>query len=316
MKEAAEGQGEGSPVAFHSSHEVVDVNPDTATITFAGGEKIQGDAVIGADSTHPVIRENISDTDSGASKIPLNSFRFMLNRKQAHCITGAEDLFNTPGQINIWLHSNRVLTGHPSAGKDELTFVGIYSHDVNIFKDSIDKKAALVKLYECFDGQILDLIKSAETESIVSEPLAEFDCPSKLVNNRLAVVGDAACHPLYAQTFDIAFAIEDAACLAAVLSRDIKANEVSQRLNLYQRSRQERLSKIIELTRQWAHDGFSLDQGTLPHYSSNPSARSLTFLKLQISYSKFLIMMNGTIRLILSAKTLGPLTQKFTIANQ
>ena len=45
-------EGEGTPSVLHTASRIVDVDPETATVTMKSGEEVRGDVIIGADGIH------------------------------------------------------------------------------------------------------------------------------------------------------------------------------------------------------------------------------------------------------------------------
>jgi 2-polyprenyl-6-methoxyphenol hydroxylase-like FAD-dependent oxidoreductase len=52
LKKAATGKGVGKPAVLKTSRKVLEVDPHTATLVFADGEKLSADLVVGADGIY------------------------------------------------------------------------------------------------------------------------------------------------------------------------------------------------------------------------------------------------------------------------
>lgn len=50
--------GKGAPVKLSTSSQIVEVDPEKATIKLQSGETVQGDLIIGADGVHVSPNEN------------------------------------------------------------------------------------------------------------------------------------------------------------------------------------------------------------------------------------------------------------------
>ena len=111
-------------------------------------------------------------------------------------------------------------------------------------------KKALLDVYADFDESARALLSKSDPASLKVWQLLDMETLPTWVNNKLALLGDAA-HPfLPHQGQGGGQAIEDAAALAVVLPLGTRADEVAERLKLYETCRYERAHRIQEYTRQ------------------------------------------------------------------
>ncbi|KAF2724111.1 FAD/NAD(P)-binding domain-containing protein [Polychaeton citri CBS 116435] len=223
LKELAlSDQGAGNPVHLHTGSRIASVGAETVTVHFENGTSTQGDVILGADGVHSLTRKAIAgDTlqpfDSGKS-----AFRMLVPRDVLLAdpqTAGYNTMMNLAGIHPSELSpatNNEGSNWHFQAGKDNLL----------TFFDSFGPGAQL-KLWRLLDMDKMD----------------------SFVKGRLAVLGDAA-HPfLPYQTQGGAQAVEDAMYIAAVLPQGTTPAEITERLELYNRCRYERLHMVQLVTR-------------------------------------------------------------------
>ena len=204
------------------------------------------------------------------------------------------------GQLIIWYGQDRRVIMYPCDANRQLNFVCIHPREESdvdqasgewllLETDSTQRltkqpgwsteanKIKLLEVYKDFDPSLIALLDKAEAKSLKAWELLDMDVLSTWVNDRLALLGDAA-HPflprkcprtrqrgkksdskLYLTEFvdqgqGAGCAMEDAAALAVVLQRGVKAEEVPERLRLYEKIRMERANRVQEYSRLAGRD--------------------------------------------------------------
>lgn len=158
-------------------------------------------------------------------------------------------------------------------------------------------KERMLGIYKHFDSSIRAIIGRAEDPNVWK--LLDMDKMPSFVNEKLALIGDAA-HPfLPHQGQGGGQAIEDAVALAALLPLGTSSQEIPERLQLYNDCRYERSHKIQEFTRlagrdasEFAADGKKLDMMEYQMYNFGHDAWDHATKKLQ----KLLASQDPTIR--------------------
>lgn len=106
-----------------------------------------------------------------------------------------------------------------------------------------------------FHPTILSLIKKCDTETLKVYPLFDASTLPTFVSGRLALIGDAA-HPFTPFIGQGgATALEDAVSIGVLLSSSISRAEVPERLQLYNKARYERATRIQGYSRTAGGDG-------------------------------------------------------------
>ena len=182
------------------------------------------------------------------------------------------------GQFYTWLGKDRRLVMYPYANNTMMNFVAIYPSDES---EAIDKelnqgrrKDLLLKLFSSFGEKEKLLLSHMDFESSKIWTLYDMEMVPTWVNEKLALLGDAA-HPILPyQGQGDAQAIEDAASLAVVLSFGTPREEIPDRLILYQQCRKERASKIQQYARLEGRDASEISR-----VGYKPDSKSLALLK-------------------------------------
>ena len=118
-------------------------------------------------------------------------------------------------------------------------------------------------MYETFSPALLALLDKADAETLKGWELMDMDVLPSWTCDRLALLGDAA-HPfLPHQGQGAGVAMEDAASLAVVLPKDTRAEDIAERLQLYESFRYARANRIQEYSRiagrDMGHDDANFD---------------------------------------------------------
>ena len=156
------------------------------------------------------------------------------------------------GELIIMYSSDRRVVMYPTSNNQILNFVCIHPEnesDATGDWNSDANKSTLLEVYKDFHPDCLKLLDKAEPSSLKVWKLLDMAVLPSWIDDRLALLGDAA-HPfLPHQGQGGACAIEDAASLGVVLERGITREEVPARLALYEKIRCERANRIQEYTR-------------------------------------------------------------------
>ncbi|KAM0558078.1 hypothetical protein ACHAPJ_005245 [Fusarium lateritium] len=251
--------GPGTPAELKTSSRVIDVDTSTATVFLEDGGQIQGDLVIGADGVHSRSREKVVGKDVKAYSSGKNAFRFLVPRQAALDDPETAQFAQTNGQLIIWYGADRRVVMYPCDDNKMFNFVCIHPREESDAGSTEDwstdaNMPILLKVYRDFDPALLKLLGKAKPDSLKVWELLDMEVLPTWTNNKMGLLGDAA-HPfLPHQGQGAGVAIEDAAALAVVLPQGTTAEQVTERLELYQDFRYERAHKIQEYSRQAGKD--------------------------------------------------------------
>ncbi|KAL4914083.1 hypothetical protein BDW62DRAFT_148850 [Aspergillus aurantiobrunneus] len=259
LKAAAQAPGPGIPAQLHTSNKVVDIDPHSSTITLENGEVVTGDVVLGADGIHSAAKsklpggENIKTFSSGK-----NAFRFLIARKDALEDPETTDLAQELGTWYMFDSSELRVVVYPCASHELLNFVCIHPDTMSKIHDGSEwdqgaNKESLLEVYKDFSPQVLKLLSKADPTTLKVWPLLDANDLPTWVEDRLAVLGDAA-HPfLPYRASGGAMAIEDAVSLGVMLRKGVRREDIPERLKLYEKARRTRATTIQHLTRKSSH---------------------------------------------------------------
>jgi 2-polyprenyl-6-methoxyphenol hydroxylase-like FAD-dependent oxidoreductase len=246
-------EDKGIPAKLSTASRVVGVDAETATVTLENGKTIQGDFIIGADGVHSVTRKEVAGRDIKPHSSGKSAFRFLISRKAAQEDPVTAKFVQESGELIIWYGADRRVVVYPTTNNQLLNFVCIHPEpESEAGSDGWNKRASLdqmLKIYEGFDPAMVALISKADEESLKAWTLLDMEVMSTWVKGKLALLGDAA-HPFTPhQGQGAGQAIEDAASLAVVFPQDAKKDEITARLELYEKIRKQRADRIQEYSR-------------------------------------------------------------------
>ncbi|KAI6795576.1 FAD/NAD(P)-binding domain-containing protein [Hortaea werneckii] len=259
---ATDSNGKGTPAKLHLACRVKSVDPDSATLTLEDGSEFHGDLLIGADGVHSRTRASIPGGDKKPFDSGKSAFRFLIPTETLKADPRIAE-YITPSTLTMWIGEDRRLVMYPCMDNTQMNFVCIHPSKESEMEGTNEadwqktgSKERMLHIYDGFHTSCKSIIEKAEQPKIWK--LLDMDKMPTFVHNRLAVMGDAA-HPfLPHQGQGGGQAIEDAVSLAAVLPLGTLPDEVSERLQIYNRCRYERAHKIQDFTRTAGKDASEL----------------------------------------------------------
>ena len=258
LKETAtRPEGKGKAVKLATSTKVVDVDPDSATVTIDDGQKFQADLVVGADGVHSTTRGKVPGGDVKPFGSGKSAFRFLIKRKTAQEDPRTSRFVQKLGDLCIWYGPDRRIVMYPTSDNELLNFVNIHPEsesEANGEWNTAGSLQKMLQIYKSFDSDVLALLEKADPATLKTWKLLDMPVIPTWINGRLALLGDAA-HPfLPHQGQGGGCAIEDAMCLAAILPSGTTEADVLDRVKLYESIRYERANRIQEYSRKAGHD--------------------------------------------------------------
>ena len=208
-----------------------------ARITFAGGETVAADVVIGADGIHSVVRDAVTipspPTFSGTA-----AYRCLIPARDAH------PMALEPG-FKVWMGPGRHLVHYPVSGGREVNVVGIvpageWRTESWISEGTVDGFRAA---YAGWAPQVEALLARAPSAYLYA--LYDREPLDRIVRGRVALIGDAAHPMLPFLAQGAAQAFEDGAALALCLRDDDPEAGVAR----YERVRLDRVSDVQRASR-------------------------------------------------------------------
>ncbi|CRL19783.1 Aromatic-ring hydroxylase-like [Penicillium camemberti] len=257
LRAAATKECNGRWVNIRLSSRVQSVDAETGVVTLDDGTTFTGDLIIGADGIHSRTVSSVTGQESSKESTGQNCFRFLIPVSKALNNELAASLLKKTGLdgLHAFTASDRRLVFYPCRQGQLLNVAGIHpSGDDTSAKESswLDSSSVehLLETYKDFGPELRQMCRLGEDVKLWS--LASRSPPTKFVKGRLALVGDAAHPTLPHQGQGGAQAFEDGAALGALFPSDTTPEQVSGRLELYNKVRYERALTVMMMSK--THD--------------------------------------------------------------
>ncbi|OJD29375.1 salicylate hydroxylase [Diplodia corticola] len=267
LKDKALSQdGPGTPATLHTACAVTDVDCDSATITFADGTTATGDVVVAADGIHSRARSAVVGREVPLFTSGKCGYRW-LTPTQALLEDEETQIFaQEPGQVvQVGGEGSngdfRRIVFYPcSNGKimNAIAFVptpevGPIQKGLSGYNQSANR-GKLIQHFDGFSSPVMHMLEKAPAEDVMLWDLLDMEVLPTFIRGRAVLLGDAA-HPFLPYMGQgAAQAVEDAAALGACLPAGTPAEEVPQRLRVWEQCRKERADWVQEVTRVRGRD--------------------------------------------------------------
>ncbi|CAG8400210.1 unnamed protein product [Penicillium salamii] len=242
-------------VDIRLSSQVLSVDVGKGEVVLEDGSKYVGDLVVGADGVHSRCVDAIAGERRETVKTGQSCFRFLvpIEKMQENPLTSSMLERIGLNGIHVFTTEDRRLVVYPSRGGLLLNCAGIYpptsaeeSGENNLWHNT-GSVSQLVKTFRGFGEDLLEMCGMAEDVKLWS--LASRDPTPTFVKGKLALIGDAAHPMLPHQGQGAAQAFEDAAALAGVLTADTTPEQLSQRLEMYNKLRYSHSVTVMIMSR-------------------------------------------------------------------
>ncbi|KAI0759543.1 FAD/NAD-P-binding domain-containing protein [Trametes elegans] len=226
---------------------VVEVDPDTPSITLSSGEVVHGDLIVGADGVKSMIQRVVLGHTNPAEPTGDAVYRAVI---PSHLLLQDPELkgFVQVPEMTGWMGPRRHIMAYNIRGKKEYNIVLAHPDDGSVeswtAEGSADKMRADFADFEPRIRKMLSFVNSTLKWRLMDrQPLKKWIHPS----HKVILLGDA-CHPMLPyRAQGAAMAIEDAAVLGNLLSR---LREPAQLRPLLQAYEGLRLPRTAETQRQ------------------------------------------------------------------
>ncbi|CAD6444404.1 c1a33375-090d-474d-9fdd-7c37d094d636 [Sclerotinia trifoliorum] len=259
------------PITLLTSYKVTNLDPVTSTLYFSNGTSRTGDLIIGADGVHSLTRSFVQTSSSPTKPFPSgkSAYRFLLTRSSVLSNPKTAKYMQKEGELIMWFGTDRRVIVYPTSSNSLLNFVCVHPNTLSGSEKNAEgwgkggNVENLLKIYEGWDEDMLELLKMARspispdentTGSLKVWRLLDMYPLPNFAKESLVLLGDAAHPYLPHQAQGAGSAIEDAAALAVVFPRDVKEEEIQERLKLYEKIRMGRAHRIQEFSRVLGRD--------------------------------------------------------------
>ncbi len=223
--------------------EQIDDRGDRSVLTFANGETVDADLVVGADGIRSVVREQLF-----SDKAPVfsgeHAYRVVISADDAHGLVVDDNLRMYVGKgAKVYLlplrHRNQVSFDITALNPD-----GTWA--------PIITRADLVASVEGFDERIVSIARELNLDTVSIRAVYDIDPVDTWHSESVVLVGDAAHSMLHHQGQGANSAIEDAGALADALAQ---ADTVHDALALYQANRKPVTDELQRISRHgWTEE--------------------------------------------------------------
>ncbi|MFF8950625.1 FAD-dependent oxidoreductase [Streptomyces sp. NPDC014940] len=216
---------------------------DGATLTFANGETVGADLVVGADGIRSVVRRELfSDKEPVFSG--EHAYRAVISVDDAHGMVTDDNLRMYIGRgTKVYLLPLRH-RGQVSFDITALCPDGTWTPQVT--------KDDLVATVEGFDERLVNITRNLDMDTVNIRAVYDIDPVGTWHSDSVVLVGDAAHSMLHHQGQGANSAIEDAGALADALRQ---ADSLKEGLALFQATRKPETDKLQAISRQgWTED--------------------------------------------------------------
>ncbi|SCV74180.1 BQ2448_6612 [Microbotryum intermedium] len=229
---------------------------EAGTVTLADGQVLQTDIIVGADGIHSVLRTEILGAERIAQPSGHSAYRCLIPRASVEKIPAMASLLSMdPPTLTTFVASDRRVVAYPCRGGSLLNIVAIVP-DKMMNEDSVESWNAegsideMVAAFEGFQPELLDLLRTAPSCGLWQ--LRDQDPLKTWTKGRAILIGDAAHAMLPHQGQGGGQSVEDAEALQVVLASAGPEDDLPALLELVQKLRYDRASKIQGYSREKA----------------------------------------------------------------
>lgn len=232
---------EGMVHIGHKLETIVD-NGETATLTFANGEVVTADLVIGADGIKSTVRKQLF-----SEKEPVfsgeHAYRAVISIDDAHGLV-------TDNNPRFYMGANGTIAYNlPLRHRGQLSYDITAPSDDDSWAPEISTEY-LVKILEGFDERIVQVARELDLGQVTSRSVFDIDPIESWHTGSVALLGDAAHAMLHHQGQGANSAIMDADGLAEAL---LAGDSVKDALSIYQATRKPLTDELQRISRLGWH---------------------------------------------------------------
>ncbi|MFE7707427.1 FAD-dependent monooxygenase [Streptomyces sp. NPDC057486] len=229
----------------HLGHqlETIQDRGDRSVLTFAGGETVEADLVVGADGIKSVVRRQLF-SDKGPVFSGEHAYRTVIPADDAHGMVVDDNLRMYIGRgTKIYLlplrHRNQVSFDITALCPDSTWAPQVTKDD-------------LLATVDGFDERLVNITRDLDMNTVSIRAVYDIDPVDTWHSDSVVLVGDAAHSMLHHQGQGANSAIEDAGALADALRQ---ADSLKEALALYQTTRKPVTDELQRISRQgWTEE--------------------------------------------------------------
>ncbi|KAF7332727.1 FAD-binding-3 domain-containing protein [Mycena kentingensis (nom. inval.)] len=240
----------------HLSAEVVAIDSEAVTVTLASGEVFTGDAIIGADGRHGVVRgllmreEGEESSGETATGMALCSAIIPKDKVEAEGGEVAELAYEEQ-RLGLWLGDGRATLTYPAGGTKDLALY-VYTSD-NAQEPQTDSgwkeisKLPLDKVMGDCDPRLRKLASLAGPAVCVPMTTAHQLESWVSESGKVLVIGEAAHPAPVAGLYLYTTALEDGLFIGKVFSHTRDPERISEFFHAFQEAREPRCARLRQM---------------------------------------------------------------------
>jgi salicylate hydroxylase len=221
----------------------IDDRGDRPVLTFASGETVEADLVVGADGIKSIVREQLF-SDKGPVFSGEHAYRAVISIDDAHGMV-IDDNFR------MYIGRGTKVYLLPLRHRGQVSFDVTTLNPDPSWAPTVTKDDILAAV-EGFDERIVAITRGLALDTISLRAVYDIDPVDTWHSDSVALVGDAAHSMLHHQGQGANSAIEDAAGLAEALT---EAGSLAEGLALYQATRKPVTDEFQRISRQGWSEG-------------------------------------------------------------
>ncbi|MER5688161.1 FAD-dependent monooxygenase [Streptomyces sp. NPDC002205] len=229
----------------HLGHklETIREKGDGSVLTFANGETVEADLVVGADGIKSVVRRQLF-SDKGPVFSGEHAYRAVISADDAYGMVVDDNL-------RMYIGSGTKIYLLPLRHRNQVSFdiTALCADDTWAPKVTKDDLLATVN---GFDERLVNITRDLDMDTVNIRAVYDIDPVDTWHSDSVVLVGDAAHSMLHHQGQGANSAIEDAGALADALRQ---SDSLKEGLVLYQATRKPVTDKLQQISRQgWTED--------------------------------------------------------------
>ena len=218
-------------------------NGDTATLTFADGETVEADLVVGADGIRSTVREQLF-SDQQPVFAGEHAYRVVVDADAAHGLV-------TDDNLRMYLGRGTKVYVLPLRHRNQMSF-DVTALNTDPTRNPVRTKEDLLATVEGFDERIVNLVKDLDMDKVNIRAVYDIDPVDTWHSDAVVLLGDAAHAMCHHQGQGANSAILDAGALAEALKNN---GTVKEAVAAYAAERKPITDELQRISRQgWSED--------------------------------------------------------------
>ncbi|RKR30250.1 FAD-dependent oxidoreductase [Arthrobacter oryzae] len=214
-----------------------------SVLTFANGESVEADLVVGADGIKSAVREQLF-SDKGPVFSGEHAYRVVISADDAHGMVVDDNL-------RMYIGKGTKVYLLPLRHRNQMSFDITALNPDGTWAPAITKEE-LLKTVEGFDERIVAIAGGLDPATVNIRAVYDIDPVDTWHTDSVVLMGDAAHSMLHHQGQGANSAIEDAGALADALA---EAGSVKEALALFQATRKPVTDELQRISRQgWSEE--------------------------------------------------------------